>query len=109
MAEQPSGPPADVLVGIAISFDMGWQKREKGHNSLTGHWDGKGLSYSTRCKTCRVYRNNNVSWKGKNMTGGHLRRQKLPMNGGVILLNLVSNFRVMLEMMTQKSHNTSWC
>jgi len=61
MAEQSSGPPADVLAGIAISFDMGWQKRERGHNSLTGHWDGKGLSYSTRCKTCRVCGNNNVS------------------------------------------------
>ena len=37
---KPSGSPADVLVGIAISFDMGWQKRERGHNSLTGHWNG---------------------------------------------------------------------
>ena len=25
----------DGLVGIAVSYDMGWQKRGKGHNSLT--------------------------------------------------------------------------
>ena len=71
MAEQSSGPSADGLVGIAISYDMGWQKRGRGHNSSTGHGaamglaTGKVLSYSTRCKTCRVCTNNNVSGKGK--------------------------------------------
>ena len=50
----------DGLVGIAVSYDMGWQKRGKGHNSLTGHGTamglvtGKVLSYATRCKSCRV-------------------------------------------------------
>jgi len=39
---------------------MGWQKRGKGHNSLTGHGmavgllTGKVLSYATRCKSCTV-------------------------------------------------------
>lgn len=39
---------------------MGWQKRGKGHNSLTGHGavispiTGQVLSFATRCKTCRV-------------------------------------------------------
>ena len=71
MAEQSSGPSADGLVGIAISYDMGWQKRGRGHNSSTSHGaamglaTGKVLSYSTRCKTCRVCTNNNVSGKGK--------------------------------------------
>ena len=31
------------LVGIAVSYDMGWQKRGKGHNSLTGHGTAMGL------------------------------------------------------------------
>ena len=50
----------DGLVGIAVSYDMGWQRRGKGHNSLTGHGTamglvtGKVLSYATRCKSCRV-------------------------------------------------------
>ena len=50
----------DGLVGIAVLYDMGSQKRGKGHNSLTGHGTvmglvtGKVLSYATRCKSCRV-------------------------------------------------------
>ena len=57
----------DGLVGIAVSYDMGWQKRGKGHNSLTGHGTamglvtGKVLSYSTRCKSCRVCDSSNRS------------------------------------------------
>ena len=49
----------DDLPGIAVSYDMGWQKRGKGHNSLTGQGaamgiaTGKILSYATKCKTCR--------------------------------------------------------
>jgi len=27
----------DNKPGIAVSYDMGWTKRGKGHNSLTGH------------------------------------------------------------------------
>jgi hypothetical protein len=48
------------LIDINVSYDMGWQKRGKGHNSNTGHGaamglvTGKVLAYSTRCKTCRV-------------------------------------------------------
>jgi len=30
MAEQSSSPSADGLVGIAVSHDMGWQKRGRG-------------------------------------------------------------------------------
>ena len=71
MAEQSSGPSADGLVGIAVSYDMGWQKRGRGHNSSTGHGaamglaTGKVVSYSTRCKTCRVCSHSKLSGKGK--------------------------------------------
>ena len=47
------------LVPIPCSFDMGWQKRGKGHNSPTGHAavmslsSGKVLDYTTRTKCCR--------------------------------------------------------
>ena len=30
MAAQSPGPSADGFVGIAVSYDMGWQKRGKG-------------------------------------------------------------------------------
>lgn len=52
-------PDEDNLVSIPCSFDMGWQKRGKGHNSHTGHaavmslTTGKVLDYTTRTKTCR--------------------------------------------------------
>ena len=42
------------LGGIAVSHHIGWQKRGKGHNSLTGDGaamglvTGKVLSYATR-------------------------------------------------------------
>ena len=58
MAEQSSSPSADGLPGIAVSYDMGWQKRGRGHNSSTRHGaamglaTGKVVSYSTRWKTC---------------------------------------------------------
>ena len=53
----------DGLVGIPVSYDMGWQKRGKGHNSLTGQGaamglqTGKVLAYATRCKLCRTCQN----------------------------------------------------
>ena len=71
MAEQSSSASADGLVGIAVSYDMGWQKRGRGHNSSTGHGaamglaTGKVVSYSTRCKTCRVCSHNKSTGKGK--------------------------------------------
>ena len=49
----------DGLVGIPVSYDMGWQKRGKGHNSLTGQGaamglqTGKVLACATRCKLCQ--------------------------------------------------------
>ena len=33
----------DSTPGIALSYDMGWTKRGKGHNSLTGHGASMGL------------------------------------------------------------------
>lgn len=71
VSEQLSGPSTDGLVGIAVSYDMGWQKRGRGHNSLTGHGaamglnTGKVVSYSTRCKACRVCSHNKVTGKEK--------------------------------------------
>ena len=47
------------MVEMAASYDMGWQKRGKGHNSSTGHGavmgvtTGKVMDYATRCKNCR--------------------------------------------------------
>ena len=52
-------PDEDNLVSVPCSFDMGWQKRGKGHNSHTGLaavmslTTGKVLNYTTRTKTCR--------------------------------------------------------
>ena len=49
----------DNLVSVPCSFDMGWQKRGKGHNSLTGHatvmslTTGEVLDCTTRVKFCR--------------------------------------------------------
>ena len=49
----------DNLVSVPCSFDMGWQKRGKGHNSLTGQaavmslTTGEVLDYTTRVKVCR--------------------------------------------------------
>ena len=31
------------MPGIAVSYDMGWTKRGKGHNSLTGHGASMGF------------------------------------------------------------------
>jgi predicted RNA binding protein with dsRBD fold (UPF0201 family) len=61
MAEE-NGEVADEngLVGIPVSYDMGWQKRGKGHNSMTGQGVAMGLAtgnvlaYATKCKSCRV-------------------------------------------------------
>ena len=53
-------PDASGLVGIPVSYDMGWQKQGKGHNSLTGQGvamglhTGKVLAYGTRNKYCRI-------------------------------------------------------
>lgn len=71
LAEQSSSPSADGLVGIAVSYDMGWQKRGRGYNSSTGHGaamglaTGKVVSYSTRCKTCRVCSHNKITGREK--------------------------------------------
>ena len=48
------------LIGLPVSYDMGWQKRGKGLNSLTGQGTVMGLStgnvllYAARNKACRV-------------------------------------------------------
>ena len=47
------------LFPIPCSFDMGWRRRGKGHNSRTGQAavmslsSGKVLDYTTRTKSCR--------------------------------------------------------
>ncbi|CAB4007536.1 Hypothetical predicted protein, partial [Paramuricea clavata] len=56
-------PDVNGLIGIPVSYDMGWQKRGKGHNSLTGQGmamglkTGKVLAYATRSKYCRICQN----------------------------------------------------
>ena len=56
-------PDDNGLIGIPVSYDMGWQKRGKGHNSLTGQGmamglkTGKVLAYATICKYCRICQN----------------------------------------------------
>ena len=48
------------LVGVLVSYDMGWHKRGKAYNSLTGHGavlgvsTGRVLDFATRYKTYRV-------------------------------------------------------
>ena len=50
-------------INIPCSYDMGWQKRIKGYNSLTGHAAVMGLTYgkvmdcTTRTKFSRVCTN----------------------------------------------------
>ena len=50
-------------INIPCSYDMGWQKWGKGHNSLTGLAAvmgltyGKVMDYTTRTKSCRVCTN----------------------------------------------------
>jgi len=51
---------SDGLLPLSVSYDMGWSKRGKAHNSwsLTGHvaimgsLTGKALDYTTRNKSC---------------------------------------------------------
>ena len=56
-------------INIPCSYDMGWQKRGKGHNSSTGHAAVMGLTYgkvmvfTTRTKSCRVCTNAKKNWK----------------------------------------------
>ena len=62
-------PDDSGLIGIQVSYDMGWQKRGKGHNLLAGQGaamglgTGKVLAYATRCKYCRICQN--AKKKGK--------------------------------------------
>ena len=35
---EAEGEGQDGKVSIGVSYDMGWQKRGKGHNSLTGRY-----------------------------------------------------------------------
>lgn len=35
---EAEGKGKDGKVSIGVSYDMGWQKRGKGHNSLTGRY-----------------------------------------------------------------------
>ena len=50
---------------------MGWQKRGRGHNSATGQGaamglaTGKVVTYSTKCKMCRVCSHNKLTGKEK--------------------------------------------
>lgn len=54
---------SDGFVSVSCSYDMGWQKRGRGHNSSTGHeavmglTTGKVLDFATKSKTCRICKN----------------------------------------------------
>ena len=115
MAEQSSRPSADGLVGIAVSYDMGWQKRGRGYNASTGHEaamglvTGKVVSYSARCKMCRVCSHNKLTGREKSMTVVKITmvhqsrwNEMLHVNCGVKLLKAGSNFPSMLGMMIQQ-------
>ena len=60
-------PPEISILGIAISFDMGWQKRSTGklYDSLSGHAYAIGcrtseiIGLSVKCKKCAVCRTAN--------------------------------------------------
>ncbi len=51
---------SDGLLPVSVSYDMGWSKRGRAHNSLTGHGavmgtlTGKVLDFSTKNKYCRT-------------------------------------------------------
>ena len=57
--ENGAVPDDKGLVGIPCSYDMGWQKKGRGFNSLTGYGavmglkTGKVMGYSSRNKRCR--------------------------------------------------------
>ena len=48
------------LLPLLVTYDMGWSKRGRAHNSLTGHGavmgslTGKALDFTTRNKLCRT-------------------------------------------------------
>ena len=55
------------LIGVAVSYDMAWQRRNGGHSSNTGHgavmgsFTGKILDFDTRCKLCKICDNSTQS------------------------------------------------
>ena len=57
------------LIGIAVSYDMAWQRRNGGHSSNTGHgavmgsFTGKIPDFHTRCKLCKICDNATQSGK----------------------------------------------
>lgn len=59
LVEQGETEDSEGCINMKCSFDMGWQKRGKGHNSSTGQGavmslsSGKIMDYTTRTKTCR--------------------------------------------------------
>ena len=61
-------------INIPCSYDMGWQKRGKGHNLSTGNAAvigltyGKIMDYTTRTKSCRVCTNAKKNWKTSQAT-----------------------------------------
>ena len=50
----------DGLLPLSVSYDMGWSKRGRAHNSLTGHGavmgslTGKAVDFTTKNKLCRT-------------------------------------------------------
>ncbi|XP_044167665.1 uncharacterized protein LOC114976984 [Acropora millepora] len=58
--KESSSKESPEKVGIGASYDTGWQKRGKGHNSFTGVGtmiglkSGKVIAYGTRTKRCAV-------------------------------------------------------
>ena len=69
---------SENLVGVMCSYDMGWQKRGKAHNSSTGHGavlgvaTGKVLDFATRNKTCRTCAATKNKISPRHMTAGKI-------------------------------------
>ena len=56
-------PDDNNLVSIPCSFDMGWQKRGKGHNSRTGHAAAMNLAFNRQPKQHDCRKNHSGSSK----------------------------------------------
>ena len=98
------------MVEMAASYDMGWQRRGKWHNSSPGHGavmgvtTGKVMDYATRCKNCRFCAQPKA--KGKPPTTHDCRKNYEGSSKSMVFLLLV-NFGIKLRYPTPDTQYTS--